>query len=108
MPSRNFVITYNNPKEDIHQLLERIKAYGFTYGRAQLERGESGTLHIQATFGGKQCKPTMLHKLLPGVHVEVARNALASWDYCGKEESRVEGPVEFGVPPARLNVAGDK
>lgn len=43
---RNFVATINNPKEDIHGLMERLKAYGFTYARAQLERGESGTLHI--------------------------------------------------------------
>lgn len=33
-------------------------------------------------------------------HVEVAKSALNAWEYCGKKETRVEGPVEFGVPPA--------
>lgn len=46
MQSLNFLITYNNPREDIHGLLERLKAYGFKYARAQLERGAEGTPHI--------------------------------------------------------------
>lgn len=33
---------------------------------------------------------------------------MASWKYCGKEESRLEGPLESGVPPASLRVKGDK
>ncbi len=32
---------------------------------------------------------------------------MAAWRYCGKEDSRVEGPVEFGVPPASKAVKGD-
>ena len=42
----NFIITINNPKEDIHEVLEKVKAAGFKHGRAQLERGAEGTLHI--------------------------------------------------------------
>jgi len=30
-----------------------------------------------------------------------------AWDYCGKEETRVEGPFDTGLPPARKNVKGD-
>lgn len=32
---------------------------------------------------------------------------MAAWKYCGKEDSRLEGPVEFGIPPAAKNVKGD-
>jgi len=40
------------------------------------------------------------------VHVERARCAQDVWEYCGKEDTRVAGPLEFGVPPARQNVKG--
>lgn len=40
-------------------------------------------------------------------HVEVAKSAAAAWDYCGKTDTRMEGPMEFGHPPARVNVKGD-
>lgn len=44
-----------------------------------------------------------------GVHLESANNSYQSWEYCGKEDSRVDGPWEFGVAPnPRVNVAGDK
>lgn len=49
-----------------------------------------------------------MHKQFPGCHIEVAKNALAAWRYCGKEDTRVEGPCEHGVPPAALNQKGDK
>lgn len=32
---------------------------------------------------------------------------MAAWKYCGKEDSRLDGPVEFGLPPAAKNVKGD-
>lgn len=32
---------------------------------------------------------------------------MAAWNYCGKEDSRVEGPAEIGVPPAAKNIKGD-
>lgn len=50
--------------------------------------------------------PSIIKKLT-GCHVEVARNAMAAWRYCGKEDSRIEGPLEHGVPPASKAVKGD-
>lgn len=58
-------------------------------------------------FGGKRSRIQKVIKDWPGAHVEIARNALASWDYCGKQDTRVEGPVEYGVPPAQRNNKGD-
>ena len=43
-----------------------------------------------------------------GCHVEASKNALKAWHYCGKEDTRIEGPLEYGVPPAALNVKGSK
>lgn len=55
----------------------------------------------------KEARVKAIIKALKGCHVEVARNALAAWRYCGKEESRLEGPLEHGVPPASRAVKGD-
>ena len=104
---RTFSITINNPKISSDEYLSIAKAAGFTYAKFQLERGESGTPHIQGTVGGKQCRLPKLSKLFNG-HVEVARNALALWDYCSKPETQLEPPVSYGVPPAQLNTKGDK
>lgn len=96
--ARNFIVTINNPEIDVHQLSEIVKAAGFTHFRGQLEKGESGTLHLQATFGGKQCRFPAIKKLFPTAHIEAAHSPLDAWKYCGKEETRVEGPVEWGIP----------
>lgn len=48
-----------------------------------------------------------MHKKFPGCHVEKANNALASWRYCGKKDTRIEGPLEHGIPPASRRVTGD-
>lgn len=50
-----------------------------------------------------------LRRSLPGHHFELARNGFASWEYCGKSDGRIEGPLSHGpIPAARLNVRGDK
>jgi len=48
-----------------------------------------------------------MFKKFPGCHIEKARNAFATWEYCGKTESKIQGPLEFGIPPASKNVKGD-
>lgn len=48
-----------------------------------------------------------MRKKFPGCHIESAKNAMKLWNYCGKEDTRREGPLEFGVPPAAKNVKGD-
>lgn len=32
---------------------------------------------------------------------------MASWNYCGKQDTRLQGPFEFGLPPASKAVKGD-
>lgn len=57
-------------------------------------------------------KTTRIQKVIkqfPGCHVELAKKpAMALWAYCGKEDTRIEGPIDSGVPPAAVNVKGDK
>lgn len=79
------------------------------YARAQLEKGAEGTPHYQACVGYKTPKrlATMI-KRFPGCHVEITKNAFKAWTYCGKADTRIEGPVEHGIPPAALNIKGDK
>lgn len=48
-----------------------------------------------------------MFKRFPGCHIEKTRNALATWEYCGKEDTKIEGPYEHGLPPASKNVKGD-
>ncbi len=48
-----------------------------------------------------------MRKLFPDMHIEKAKIAMAIWKYCGKEESRIEGPLEHGLPPAARNIKGD-
>ncbi len=48
-----------------------------------------------------------MHKNFPGCHVELTKNAMAAWNYCGKADTKLEGPLEHGVPPAAKNVKGD-
>lgn len=98
--TRNLCVTINNPTIDIHQWLEIVKAAGALTARCQLERGESGTPHIQGFISFKSvARFSKVTKLFPGCHVEAARNAFKSYEYCGKEDTRVEGPVQFGPLP---------
>lgn len=107
MKSNNFIVTLNNPQINVEDFVAVVKAKGFTYCRAQLERGESGTPHIQACFGGKATRFNVVAKMFPGIHVEAAKSPFDSWEYCGKEDTRVEGPYEFGIPPANRARKGD-
>lgn len=103
--SRNFILTKNNPKETLTEFFEYLKKEALAC-RVQLEKGE--TPHFQAfvTYQSKR-HVTAMHKKFPGCHVEVCKNAMASWEYCGKEDTRLEGPLEHGLPPAAKNVKGD-
>lgn len=98
--SCNFILTINNPDEDIHQTLERAKANGCKAAALQLEKGEAGNLHIQAFIryeSQRTCKS--VSKTFPTAHIEVAKHAFKAWEYCTKEDTRVEGPVTFGEMP---------
>lgn len=56
----------------------------------------------------KNKRSGVIVKAFPTAHIEVAKNAFKSWEYCGKPETRVEGPVEFGpIPKPQKYAKGD-
>ena len=78
------------------------------YARASLEQGENGTPHFQAAVGYANARQhKAMRKAFPGCHIEISKNAMAAWRYCGKTETRLEGPIDKGVPPASRAVKGD-
>lgn len=106
--SLNWMLTVNNPDCSLDDFFDHLKANDAKYARAQLEVGDSGTHHFQACVGYKALvRFKRMTLLFPETHIEPAKNALKSWNYCGKEDTRVEGPLEFGLPPAAKNVKGD-
>lgn len=118
MPSKNartFSITVNNPIEDagnpdaVQKYVEGIhQKLGARYTCGQLEKGESGTLHVQLATNFKDPVGfTKIKRVLPRAHIEKAKSEGALIKYCLKEETRVLGPFEFGVLPVRHNEKKD-
>jgi len=67
---------------------------------AQLEKGESGTKHIQTCFRfASQRSFRQLKEHFPRAHIEGCKSFFDSWKYCSKSETRVEGPVTYGPIP---------
>ena len=97
---RNFTFTYNNyPSTD---LVDEIPCKYIVYGK---EVGKEGTPHLQGTlvFANARALAAVI-KLLPGCHVEICRDVLASIEYCKKEGEF----TERGDPPATQKDKGEK
>lgn len=99
--SANWFGTWNNPGEDGEAALKGLYEKGkATYAVGQLEKGESGTVHLQfyLNFASQQ-RFSYLKKLNGECHWEVVRVNKAAQHYVMKEETRVAGPWEFGARP---------
>ena len=101
--TRAWVFTLNNPDRGTSiPPSEDPLTWGTQYVIFQLERGESGTPHLQ----GYCLFPTnrrlaALRRLAPKAHWEPRRGSHEqARDYCRKEEGRVDGPWEQGEQPA--------
>lgn len=96
MSQRRFVFTLNNPtsNEVNFQSLPLVK-----YASWQLEKGASGTPHLQGYIELQRPQRfTYFKDILPGAHFERCRgNKHQARDYTRKEDTRLEGPWEFGV-----------
>jgi len=109
---RNFVFTKNNPTQDGERFLQDLQALlPIRYCIFQKEEGEqNGTPHFQGYVElSKQRSHRQLVEALQGAHFEARRGtALQAKMYSSKEETRVEGPWEFGVmtsPGTRTDLA---
>lgn len=84
--------------------------HGLAYTTGQLERGEDGTLHLQYFVmlpKDKAKRITAMKKMCKHTHWTPVNTKDSAWQYCHKEETRVEGPWEFGERPLRQNVKGE-
>lgn len=107
--NRHWIVTLNNPEETLEEFSTRL-GHHTSCSVAQLERGEEGTPHFQAYLRFKEAKTMLKVKKVVGqrAHVEKCVKPLESWEYCQKEETRIEGPLITGSPPKpRKNVKGD-
>lgn len=111
--ARSWIITQNfkngeipDPRTWLEEAYTKLKA---AYVVGQMEQGtEEQTFHIQAfinfsngkKFGG-------IKKVLPTAHIEAVKREKEAENYCMKEDTRVEGPFEFGVKPVRRNNKDD-
>lgn len=106
MASVNWLGTLNNPTEVPHEFLERIyTGLKAKYVCGQFEKGEEGTPHIQFFVNIQKpgCRISALQKLCPKGHFEKVKVNNGADDYCLKEDTRVEGPWEFGSKPVKRN-----
>ena len=98
--ARNYVLTINNPENTLAEQLEMFRRAGAERAIAQLEKGEQGTPHFQCFIGFKESQRfRALKKKFPTAHIEIAKSAFDSWQYCQKEDTRLEGPQFFGEMP---------
>jgi len=99
---RWWFITWNNPRhpEDKEVLL---KANWIQFVKFQYEKGKSGTKHYQGVFYSKEkVTCSWLLKKLPGCgYMAPVKDTKGAVSYCGKSESRLDGPWERGTMPAQ-------
>lgn len=87
---RNWSITLNNPTEEELAVWKAASSHHWVEkALGQLERGESGTIHLQAMLKTKPVRFAQVKKLLPRAHIEVAHHELALERYVKKEDTRV-------------------
>jgi len=101
MTHRGWCFTENNPEGVFADPDEVIEVYKIKYMVYQLELGEEGTLHLQGYI--EFASPRRLawcRRILPRAHWETRRGTpQEASNYCKKDDTRVEGPWEFGAVP---------
>lgn len=94
MSARRWCFTKNNPENELDfSNLEHVR-----YACWQRESGESGTPHFQGYIElRKPQRFSYFSGILGGAHFEQARGSREqARAYCRKEDSRLEGPFEYG------------
>jgi len=111
MIAKNFIFTLNNPTaaeklfftglEDVNVRTE----YDIGFIAFQLEKApETGTIHYQGyvQFTKKKRLPSVKSLISRRAHVEIARGTADECiTYNTKEESRIEGPWQYGEPKSQ-------
>jgi hypothetical protein len=107
--ARNFLCTRNFVNEEMQigteEYLDAMyQKTGARYVNGQLEKGENGNIHIQFFLNFENSvNPKKINKIDPKAHVIPVHKDNGASTYCLKEETRIEGPYEFGEMPIQRN-----
>lgn len=100
-PAKHWVFTRNNPTLDPIRLLLAFAEWPLSYALFQLETAESGTPHYQGYLEFKaKMRLTAILRLpgAAGMHLEKRRGTREqARDYARKEDTREDGPWEYGI-----------
>lgn len=111
MKSRNWLCTLNNPALDglYKEYLEKWKTEAKArYVCGQLEKGAEGTVHLQYFLNfAEPTRVSALKKFCSKSHFEEVKVNNGAHTYCMKEDTRIEGPWEFGAKPVQRNNKAD-
>lgn len=101
--SRGWLCTLNNPDVDPETFLsDWFVKHKAVYVNGQVELGQEGTRHIQYYLQFKDTVRLMhLKKICSRSHFTEVRRDNGASDYCLKEDTRIDGPWEFGKKPIR-------
>lgn len=102
--SRSWSVVINNPTftlERFHAAIRENEKVAYFIG--QFEKGESETLHLQAlvTYKNPRTRSAIIKDdFMDRANLEPAKNVSRLSKYVSKSDTRVEGPLEFGIRPA--------
>lgn len=113
-----FIGTLNNPTEHYKDFIAQdwLEAFhkkaGAVYTNGQLEKGTEGTVHLQFyTSFPKETRGkriTAMKKLCPHTHWHTVGKDNGASSYAIKEDTRLEGPWEYGEKPLNVNTKEGK
>lgn len=95
---RWWFFTWNNPSHPADR--ELLSKCGCTYLKFQYERASSGTLHYQGVFyWPSPISCSALTSRISFSYLAPVKSVNGAVSYCGKEDTRVDGPWEIGRLP---------
>jgi len=98
-PSKHWFFTLNNPEEaDIDVWRLAVPTNILSKFVVQLERGKEGTIHLQGNVCfNKKVRPKGIAPFNDKYHWEKTKNSKAAYEYCQKDDTRIEGPWIYGI-----------
>ena len=97
-------VTINNPVQTDEYNIAQARQKGWKV-EGQLEKGENGTPHYQLSVRTPQVRFSLVKKVFPRAHIEIARNSSALSAYVQKLDTRVAPlVVDQSKYPSQLQI----